>query len=110
MAPSNEYLLLLDHPAINIPITPTADIADTYSTPMLIFQIVKPLPKAIGAMAAKHIATTNIGAKLKSNLSAPSGVSPSFNKSFTVSAIACTVPQGPTLFGPNLICMNADTL
>ena len=37
--PAGEYLLLLAHPAINIPITESDEIAERYSTPILISQI-----------------------------------------------------------------------
>jgi len=36
MAPNNEYLFLLDHPAISIPITDTDETAVTKSIPIFI--------------------------------------------------------------------------
>src|SRR5258705_4386447 len=49
------------------------------------------------------------GARLNNNLSAPFGVNPSFTINFIVSASDWNIPFGPTRFGPNLICIQADT-
>src|SRR5436190_24190166 len=109
MAPSNEYLLLLAQPAIRIPITETDETALTYNTPILISHIWNPLANGIGARMSMAMMITTNGARLNKNLSAPSGVSPSFTTSFNVSARVCSVPPGPTRFGPKRICIYAET-
>src|SRR5476651_318214 len=103
MAPSKEYLLLLAHPAIRIPITDKEDTADTYNTPILISHNWKPFAKAIGANSNIATNITKKGARLNKNLYALSCVSPSFINNFKVSATVWNIPPGPTLFGPKRI-------
>ncbi len=110
MAPNNEYLLLLDHPAIKIAITEIEATEEIYNTPILISQIWKFLANAIGAIISMAAIIIINGAKLNKKRSAPSGVKPSFNMSFKVSAEVCNQPLGPTLLGPKRICITADTL
>ena len=110
MAPNNEYLLLLAHPAIKILITNMDDTAEIYSTPILIFHSWKSLAKAMGAissmatiMAKKERSWTGIYPRRRESCLP-------FTNNFTVSAKDCIMPLGPTRFGPRRIWIHADTL
>src|ERR1035437_3536750 len=110
MAPNKEYLLLLDQPAIRIPITPIEETAETYNTPMFRSHICNPGAKEKGANARKLTTKTIKGANPKRNLSAPFGVRHSLSNSFSTSANACMDPQNPTLIGPKRNCIKPATL
>ena len=60
---------------------------------------------AIGAISNIEAIITRKGAKLKRNLSAPSGVRPSFTSNFKVSARVCRLPRYPTRLGPTRTCI-----
>jgi hypothetical protein len=101
--------LLLAQPAINIPITDTDDIAEKNKTPILISHICNPFANISGAITTMAMIITIKGARLNKNLSAPSGVIPSFTISFSVSAAVWNIPTGPTRLGPSLNCIHAET-
>jgi hypothetical protein len=59
-----EYLLLLDHPASNIPITPTEETAVTKKIPMSKSNDCKPGAKGKTEMIINTVAITMYGARL----------------------------------------------
>src|SRR3989338_4560483 len=90
--PIKEYLLLLDHPPNTSPITGIEDIARIKRIPIPRSQDKKGPEfdvalESIGIKLIVHGAKNIIGARLKRNLSAPSGVISSLKRSFTASAI-----------------------
>ena len=62
MAPIMEYLLLLDHPASNTPITPSDEAAMTYMIPMLKSTACNPIPKGMAPKVSTEDIITKNGA------------------------------------------------
>ena len=92
-----------------MPMTDIDDIEETKRIPIFKSHIKKCFAKLIGASISIAGIITIKGAKLNRNLSELSGTILSFIISLIVSAVLCNNPHGPTLFGPNLICIKAAT-
>ena len=102
IAPNIAYLFKDDQPAINTASVFTEVIAITKISPIL-RRPKKLLPcKGITAKTIKAGTRNTIGASVKTGLSAPSGIVSSLVNNLTKSAIGCSSPNGPHLFGPNL--------
>ena len=69
-------------------------------------------PGASGTTAQAAKARTKLirGARMKTTLSAPSGMTISFSTNFRKSAKDCSRPNGPTMLGPLRICTPAQIL
>ena len=69
-------------------------------------------PSATGMTAQAEIASTaeTSGASRNTPLLAPDGMTGSLKTNFSRSAKACSVPQGPTTFGPRRSCTAAQIL
>ena len=96
------------------PATKTASVlteatAMTNSTPTLRSVRNMPLPKGITAITARAGRKISTGPTQNSALSALRLVIASFRKSLIVSAMGCSSPCGPTLFGPILDCIRPMT-
>ena len=66
-------------------------------------------PNGMTAKVIKAGISSIAGASKYTGLSTPAGMISSFIRNLIPSAIGCKRPCGPTLFGPNLPCINADT-
>ena len=100
MAPSNEYLLLEDQPAMNTAIVFTEPMAMTNSTPTLRSARTIPSPKGRTAKTTRAGMNMTMGAVQKRSLSACRLVMASLDRSLRASATGCRSPQGPTRLGP----------
>ena len=67
-------------------------------------------PNGITEKARKAGIADRIGARKYTGLSASSGMTSSLKASLTPSASDCSVPHGPTRFGPMRFCMRPTTL
>src|SRR5579872_3008148 len=74
------------------------------------FDTTQPGASGSAAQAPNASVTVNTGAIRKMSLSAPSGMTISLIRNFPASAKSCSVPNGPTTFGPLRICTPAQIL
>jgi hypothetical protein len=91
-APKNEYLELLDQPAIITECTLNDEIAKTYNKPIFKFANANPSPKGITSHPAKDNPNVNTGAKTKIIIFELLGNTVSFKNNFKPSAKACNSP------------------
>lgn len=85
------------------------DIANIYKTPILISAITVPSSKGITAQLIIANASETIGAIINNPKFDCVGNIVSLLNNLTPSAIGCNIPHTPTLVGPFLICIDANT-
>ena len=68
--------------------------------PTLMFDTTQPGATGIAAQPMKASTKLSMGARRKTNLSAPAGMQISFSANLPKSAKDCISPKGPTTLGP----------
>jgi hypothetical protein len=96
MAPSSEYLLFEDQPAMKSTIVVTEVTAIMYSTPTLRSMNVMPFPKGNTPQTRRAGANARIGANMKTTGSLARGIRASFCISLVMSAMGWRGP-GPAV-------------
>ena len=92
------------------PYTSSEETAKMNRMPTLMSAITQPGAKGIATKASRARVMDRNGARKKTNLSAPAGMTISFRTYFSASAKVCSRPHGPTTFGPRRICTAAQIL
>ncbi|MNJ42745.1 hypothetical protein D3C77_377200 [compost metagenome] len=83
-----------------MPYTPSELIARMYRMPTFRSDTTQPGAKGITAQAMKASTKLISGARMKTTLSDPDGMTISFSTNLKKSAKDCSRPKGPTTFGP----------
>src|SRR5262249_10168116 len=95
-------------PPMMMPYTPSEEIAKMYSTPTLMSAITHRAFTGMTAQAESESTHVTKSANRNTPLLATAGVTGSFRKNLSKSANDGSRPQGPTTFGPSLICTAAQ--
>ncbi len=110
----NGYLLLLAHENSKAISGKNPSIANTATSPTLVFETTQPGATGINATTAAAVATNAMGAAQNIGLSAPDGIMISLEITFKPSAanwsIPSPTPHTPAYKGPTLSCILAKNL